>query len=111
MEQLGDNDSRETELFFRQDMSDIQLRRVATGVVAVASQRAPDKETPNEDAAAVIQISSESGVLVVADGAGGCQGGEIAAEIAIKAIEKAVRAAVDAPPAPVRRRREFSINV
>lgn len=58
----------------------------AGGRVAVLSRRAPEKEGPNQDAAAVIPYDAASGVLIVADGAGGQRGGAQASSIALHEV-------------------------
>jgi len=75
------------------DMGEGELLPFAGGEVALYSARSPDKESKNEDAAALILIDSEQGVLAVADGVGGQAGGESAAETALHRLEKAVDAA------------------
>ena len=75
------------------DMSEGELLPFARGEVALYSARSPDKEGKNEDAAALILIDSEQGVLAVADGVGGQAGGESAAEMALRRLESAVAAA------------------
>lgn len=88
MDELG---GEHTELYFKQDMADVLLRQLTSGRIAVASARCPGKPTPNEDSAAVIRVDVNSLVLVVADGAGGYNGGEIASEIAVRAVEDSIR--------------------
>jgi serine/threonine protein phosphatase PrpC len=61
------------------------------GQVALFSARNPERETPNEDAAAVIPIDDARGILVVADGAGGLPSGRHASARAIEALRDAVR--------------------
>jgi serine/threonine protein phosphatase PrpC len=56
------------------------------GVVCVRSLRSPDKETPNEDAAAVIQVGEDSLVLAVADGVGGTPAGREASNAAVQTL-------------------------
>jgi len=56
---------------------------VAGGVAAVYSARSPDKQTRNEDAAAVVSAGSRAGILVVADGLGGERAGEQASRLAV----------------------------
>ena len=83
------------------DMSEGELLPFARGEVAVYSARCPEKEGKNEDAAALILIDSEQGVLAVADGVGGQSGGETAAEIVLGRLESAV-AATDLPARTLR---------
>ncbi len=54
--------------------------------VAVYSRRSPDKDTPNEDCAAIIPIGRERAVLAVADGAGGYRSGARASKIAVETL-------------------------
>lgn len=54
------------------------------------SQRSPDKSSDNEDAAACIPLDANGLVLAVADGCGGCRGGELAAKLTIETIVEAV---------------------
>jgi serine/threonine protein phosphatase PrpC len=83
------------------DMREGEILPFARGEVAVYSARSPEKEGKNEDAAALILIDSEQGVLAVADGVGGQAGGESAAEIALHRLEDAV-AAADLPTRTLR---------
>jgi len=83
------------------DMCRAELLPFARGEVAVHSARCPEKESKNEDAAALILIDSEQGVLAVADGVGGQAAGESAAEIALRRLENAV-AAADLPTRTLR---------
>src|SRR5690606_41142539 len=50
-------------------------REFPQGVVALRSLRSPEKDTPNEDAAAIIWLSDNALVLAVADGVGGTPAG------------------------------------
>ncbi len=63
------------------------------GHAVVFSQRCPGRERPNEDAAALIPYSDESGLLVVADGAGGQKAGAQASGLAISLLATSVRRA------------------
>lgn len=76
--------------------SDMEAPRVhpfCGGQVVVHSQRSPDKETPNEDVAALIPFDSDSGILLVADGAGGMRGGTQASSIALHELTAALEIA------------------
>jgi serine/threonine protein phosphatase PrpC len=57
----------------------------------VRSVRAPDKETPNEDAAAVIQVGADSLVLAVADGVGGTPAGREASNAAVQTLSRVLK--------------------
>jgi serine/threonine protein phosphatase PrpC len=56
------------------------------GLVCVRSYRSPDKQTDNEDAAAVIPIGGEALVLAVADGVGGNPSGREASNTAVNTL-------------------------
>lgn len=58
--------------------------------VAVRSYRSPDKESPNEDAAAVIALPGGALVLAVADGVGGSPSGADASETAVRTLGRAL---------------------
>ena len=58
------------------------------GDVCVRSVRSPDKATPNEDAAAVIQVGADSLVLAVADGVGGTPAGREASNAAMQTLSR-----------------------
>lgn len=62
----------------RVESAPVVLRAFASGMVAISSRRHPQKETPNEDAAAVVPVMENSGLLLVADGVGGQRGGDLA---------------------------------
>jgi serine/threonine protein phosphatase PrpC len=73
-----------------------QLANVASfefqgGTAAVFTTRSPQKETPNEDVAALWPVGISSGVLAVADGLGGHAGGERASRLAIETIQKSLQ--------------------
>ncbi len=58
------------------------------GQVCVRSIRSPDKTTPNEDAAAVIQVGGDSLVLAVADGVGGTPAGREASNATVETLRR-----------------------
>lgn len=63
---------------------------MAAGEVGVYSRRCPDKETSNEDAAAILPCGDGGAVLMVADGLGGVPAGEQASRLAIEVLHKSV---------------------
>ncbi len=66
------------------DLEAPQLVTLAGGQACVFTQRRPGRETPNEDAAAVIPGAGECCVLAVADGLGGLPAGDMAARAVLQ---------------------------
>lgn len=58
-------------LYLGEDATGVETFHFANGTVCVFTERAPGKETHNEDAVGVIPCGDTAGVLVVADGVGG----------------------------------------
>ena len=58
------------------------------GRAALVSFRAPGKEGPNEDAAAVLPLGDDAAVLAVADGCGGHPAGERASRLALEVLRR-----------------------
>lgn len=81
------NDSRsEAQLFLGDnEHSDSDLPQ---GRVCVRSLRSPDKDTANEDAAAVIPVARDILVLAVADGVGGTPSGKEASAAAVRSLRR-----------------------
>ena len=91
----------EATLFFQAEMAEGETHPIAGGKAAVFSSRPPGKQTPNEDAAALIPVNGRTGVLVVADGMGGMPVGEQASCLAIGELLGAIReASPDEPSRP-----------
>lgn len=80
-------------LFFKQDLLEGSLLPLAGGIAALYTKRSPEKETPNEDAIAIIPTGPESGVLAVADGLGGAPAGQQASSLAIQCLVRTVEEA------------------
>ncbi len=81
-------------LFYEQELLEGTFLAAAGGVLAVYSMRCPEKETPNEDAVAIIPTGVGSGVLAVADGLGGAPAGRQASFLAIQCLARAVEEVV-----------------
>ena len=77
-------------LFLDADLHEAEFHPIASGVAAVYVARCPDKDTPNEDAVALITCGPKSGVLAVADGFGGQPAGEQAAQLALQVLAATV---------------------
>jgi serine/threonine protein phosphatase PrpC len=73
-------------LFIGEHMDAPVIGYLNQGEVAVFSARSPDKETVNEDAAALIDLGGGNAILAVADGAGGMAAGHEASSIAMHTL-------------------------
>jgi serine/threonine protein phosphatase PrpC len=91
MEILTRNEAR---LFFEQEHLDDATFEAGPGVVTLYSSRSPGKDTPNEDAAAVLATGIDSAVVAVADGLGGAPAGQQASSLAISCLVRSVQEAV-----------------
>jgi serine/threonine protein phosphatase PrpC len=80
----------EAQLFFEQVLLEDSCFAIAGGVAALYSKQSPDKETPNEDAVAIIPTGPDSGVFAVADGLGGAPAGQQASSLAIQCLARSV---------------------
>jgi serine/threonine protein phosphatase PrpC len=77
--------------FFQVDMLKVQTYPIAEGEAGVFSAPSSDKQTPNEDAAALISVDHRTGILVVADGLGGSPAGEQASCLAVRKMISSIR--------------------
>ncbi|MEN9834485.1 MAG: hypothetical protein RL011_678 [Pseudomonadota bacterium] len=75
------------------DCEEAQLHPLGLGLAAVFTQRAPDSTDINEDSCAIIPYSEGTGILVVADGAGGLPDGAQASQVTVKTLRTTLRAA------------------
>jgi len=77
-------------LYFEADMQESVRHAIAGGSAVVFSSRCPGKETPNEDAAALIPVGAGAAILAVADGLGGIRAGNLASSTAIRALKSSL---------------------
>ena len=68
------------------------------GQVCVRSIRSPDKQTENEDSAAIIQLGDDSLVLAVADGVGGSVAGREASNATVRTLSRVLTKLPDETP-------------
>ena len=68
------------------------------GEVCVRSLRSPDKQTENEDSAAIIQLGDDSLVLAVADGVGGSVAGREASNATVRTLSRVLTKLPDEAP-------------
>lgn len=62
-------------LYIEKKLEDVEVHPFCGGTAVVFTTGSPAKESANEDSAGLIPYDAESGILVVADGAGGSRGG------------------------------------
>ena len=74
--------------YTERDLTNADVHPFAAGTAAVCTCRCPGKETPNEDAAALIPYANDAMVLAVADGLGGVRAGEVASRTALETLAK-----------------------
>jgi serine/threonine protein phosphatase PrpC len=77
-------------IFGNGEMTAPELCPFVGGSAVVFTQSSPGKDSPNEDAAALVPIDDDRGVLVVADGVGGHASGDKASRLAIDSLASAV---------------------
>ncbi len=75
-------------VFHKAHMDAVETVPAANGTVVAFSRTSPEKDTPNEDSAAIFPLWSGAAVLVVADGVGGLKNGTKASATAIRAFRK-----------------------
>ncbi len=66
---------------------------LVSGQVMVFTHRSPEKETVNEDCAALIPYDNANGVLVIADGLGGLPSGSTASNLAVRRLKTSIEKA------------------
>ncbi len=81
-------------LYTQTDLEDFAAAPFVNGQAIVYTHRSPDKETVNEDCAALIPYSADSGVLIIADGLGGQPGGDTASKTAVRCLHDAIQSAI-----------------
>lgn len=77
----------DTHLFLKCDLEVPLVFRFCGGEVALYTRRSPDRRGPSQDGAMLLQVDGDEGLLTVADGAGGHEGGERAAEAALLTLQ------------------------
>jgi len=74
-------------------MTEPERFNLVSGQVVVFTHRSPDKETVNEDCAALIPYDDANGVLVIADGLGGLPSGSTASSLAVRRLKTSIEKA------------------
>lgn len=87
---MADDAGQRPTIFVDQDMAEPVEIALDGGAAVVYSSRCPDKDPPNEDAAAVLPAGDGAAVLAVADGCGGHPAGEDASSHALRRLHKCI---------------------
>ncbi|NOX43671.1 MAG: serine/threonine protein phosphatase, partial [Gammaproteobacteria bacterium] len=90
---MTDNKIIKAKSFIQAEMNKAELYSFALGTTSLFTT-SPAKETPNEDAIALIPVDDRNGVLVVADGVGGMPTGQDASRIAIESLTNAINKSI-----------------
>lgn len=96
----GQEALQEARLFRAADLEAPVSVAFAGGEAVVYTRRSPFRETDNQDSAAIIPAWGKRGALVVADGAGGHAGGDLASGLAVQHIAGAMQGAHDSERDP-----------
>ncbi len=80
------SDAKEIITRFNARDEEAQSISINHGEAIYFSDRSPKKDTPNEDALAIIPIDNETTVLIVADGLGGLAEGELASKLVVESL-------------------------
>lgn len=75
-------------IWFHESVGSLDAITSPAGTTIGFSERSPDKQTDNEDAAGVFVVSDDCVVLAIADGMGGANCGDRASQTAIEAISE-----------------------
>lgn len=82
-------------IFEGPDHVEAHIERTGKGQAVIYSACSPDKDTGNEDAAAIFEVGAEQVVIAVADGLGGLPGGDKASALALRALRDTLSSAKD----------------
>lgn len=77
-------------LLINEHFETVQACEFAGGTAAFLARRDPQKQSPNEDAIALLPMSDNAGVIAIADGCGGRANGQLASQLAIEALSESL---------------------
>jgi serine/threonine protein phosphatase PrpC len=88
---LGNGRDLNARLYTSTDITECELHPLGLGLAAIFTARAPEGHDVNEDSCAIIPYTETSGIMVVADGAGGLPSGAKASGITVHALRHALK--------------------
>lgn len=77
-------------IYCESNMDEPVRHELPDGEAVVFSSRSPDKDSANEDAAALFRFNGHAQVLTVADGMGGMRSGETASRLTIESLQESL---------------------
>ncbi len=77
-------------LLINEHFETVQACEFAAGTAVFMARRDPQKQSPNEDAIALLPVSETAGVIAIADGCGGRANGQLASQLAIEALSESL---------------------
>lgn len=81
----------ETKSYTQAKLESPEIYGFLQGCLALFTTPAPDRTGPNEDAAAVLPINQDTGVIIIADGLGGMANGDIASSITVRTVTESIQ--------------------
>ncbi len=82
---------RKAKLYLGEVNAELDLYQTKLGSVTASTIGCTEKNGPNEDSAAIIPVSNQHLVLIVADGVGGLAGARHASNLTVKKLRQAVK--------------------
>ena len=82
---------RKAKLYLGEADAELDLYQTKLGSVTASTIGCTEKNGPNEDSAAIIPVSDQHLVLIVADGVGGLAGARHASNLTVKKLRQAVK--------------------
>ena len=82
---------RKAKLYLGEADAELDLYQTKLGSVTASTIGCTEKNGPNEDSAAIIPVSNQHLVLIVADGVGGLAGARHASNLTVKKLRQAVK--------------------
>lgn len=82
-------------IYTQSELSEPERIDLGFGTAVAFSDKSPDKESANEDSAALFEMDNNTAVFIVADGLGSLPNADAASKLAIKAIQNSIKQVSD----------------
>lgn len=81
---------KHTYIYTQSELNNPEVLDLEFGTAVAYSNKSPDKDSANEDSAALFQLNEDSAIFLVADGLGSLPNADAASKLAIKTIQESV---------------------